>query len=95
MAIWYKQGVFGDLTTETSEGMRKTERLYAANKEDVYVTSIRDGAHKPGSFHPHGRAWDMRKGNVSVNDHKKELGKNFDVIDEADHRHVEYDPKWF
>jgi len=30
---------------------------------------------------------------ISIKDIKKELGKNFDVIKESNHIHVEYDPK--
>ena len=77
--------------------MRLTEKLYAKYKQDVYVTSKRDGSHSPGSFHPHGRAWDMRTGGVPLKEHKKILGDNFDVLDHGlpKHRHIEYDPKPF
>lgn len=93
MCIWYKQGVYGELTPETAEGLRKTERLYANGGDDVYVTSIRDSSHGPGSFHPHGRAWDMRPGKISREELQSYLGAKFQVIDESNHRHVEYDPK--
>ena len=91
--IWYKQGVFGELQPRAAEGLRKTERLYSANREDVFVTSIKDGSHGAGSFHPSGLAWDQRIGNVSKVEHQKALGKEFQVIDEATHRHIEYDPQ--
>lgn len=93
MTIWYKQGVFGQLQPEAIEGLRQTDKLYAVNKEDVFVTSIQDGTHSPGSFHMVGMAWDQRKGVVSKESHQRFLGQNFQVIDESDHRHVEYDPK--
>lgn len=93
MTTWYKQGVFGKLIPPAANGLRLTERLYAQHGEDVFVTSIRDGTHMPGSFHPIGRAWDMQPRNVSKEAHKAALGSDFDVVDESDHRHVEYDPK--
>lgn len=93
MAVWFKQGVFGELRPEAAEGLRRTERLYAARGEQVYITSIREGTHSPGSFHPQGAAFDMRPGSVLAKDHKAALGPDFDVVDEPTHRHVEYDPK--
>ena len=93
MTIWYKQGVYGDLSPDAAEGLRLTERLYTDNGEDVFITSIRDGSHMAGSYHVIGRAFDMRKGKISLKDHQKKLGKKFQVIDEATHRHVEYDPR--
>jgi hypothetical protein len=93
MAIWYKQGVFGTLQSKSVDGLRKTERLYATHGEDVFVTSIQDGTHGAGSFHVSGLAWDMRKGDVLIADHKECLGTDFQIIDESNHRHVEFDPQ--
>ena len=93
MTIWYKQGVYGDLTAETSEGLRQVEKLYAEMGKDVYVTSIRDGSHMAGSFHPHGRAWDMRKLGVFIADIRRVLARGFDVVGHSRHYHIEYDPK--
>jgi len=92
VSIWYKQGVFGTLQPCAIEGLRKTERLYALRGEDVFVTSLQDGTHGAGSFHVSGRAWDMRPGKVSKEDHQCTLGTEFQVIDEANHRHIEFDP---
>jgi hypothetical protein len=92
MSIWYKQGVFGSLQPCAEEGLRKTERLYSLEGEDVFVTSLRDGAHCAGSFHISGRAWDMRKGSISKDKHQLVLGSDFQVIDEGNHRHIEFDP---
>lgn len=97
MTIWYKQGVFGELSPQAAKGLRLTEKLYARLGKDVYVTSVRDGSHMAGSFHTTGDAWDMRQSDVPREQHRDMLGKDFDIIDHGDgnnfHRHVEYDPK--
>jgi hypothetical protein len=94
MAIWYKQGVYGELILATSEGLRKVEKLFAKYGLDVFVTSKRDGSHMPGSFHPHGRAFDIRKHHkITKTMLKKALGDNFDVVEHKTHFHIEHDPK--
>lgn len=93
MATWYKQGVFGRLQPEASEGLRITEKVYASCREELYITSLQEGTHSVGTLHTDGRAWDMRKGNVKKEVLQKALGDDFDVVDESNHRHVEYDPK--
>lgn len=58
--------------------------------------------HKFGSLHYSGRAFDFRTSTLpspaSVQDviamARIRLGPEFDVVMEADHGHVEYDPKW-
>jgi len=52
------------------------------------------------SLHYADRAIDLRSGYLSnearesvVLALKRELGKDFDVVDEGDHIHIEYDPK--
>lgn len=74
----------------------------AYNDEDymLVLTSGKDGKHKVGSLHDLGRAGDFRSRHVVpeimkriVARVKRELGKDFDVILEPDHLHVEHDPK--
>jgi len=67
---------------------------------EVTLTSGKDGKHSDRSLHYEGNADDFRKRDVSPNDYililaevKRKLGKDYDVIDEATHMHVEYDPK--
>ena len=63
----------------------------------VVVTSISDGVHKPTSLHYWGKAVDLRVWGIEVIHAatllKEELGKDYDVVVERDHIHVEYDPK--
>ena len=94
MATWIKQGVYGRLRCEAAEGLRKIERFHALRGKDLFITSICEGTHSAGSLHPMGLAWDMRPcKEISIKDIKKELGKDFDVVKESNHIHVEYDPK--
>lgn len=99
MEVLYKQGVMGDLQPKAAEGLRQCAKFWALENQDVMVvTSIRDGTHGYASFHPSGRAFDLRLP-VNVNFKqfverlKKYLGNDFDVVLENDHIHTEYDPK--
>jgi len=93
MSTWFKQGVYGQLTREAAEGFRKMDKLYAKEGKDLYITSIRESTHGPGTRHHMGDAWDQQKRGVGKKKCKAVLGKDFDVVDEHNHRHIEYDPK--
>jgi len=93
MSTWYKEGVYGELQPAAAEGLRRVKKLYASNYKDVLITSVREGTHSEGSFHPLGLAWDMRQNGVLIADIKRVLGKDFDVVKESNHIHIEYDPK--
>lgn len=69
-------------------------------KMDAVITAIFDGGHMIGSKHYEGKAFDMRKSNFSETERKEffreltiELGSDFDVVEEATHFHIEFDPK--
>lgn len=92
MATWYKEGVFGELLPEAMEGLRQVKKLFAAQGEDLYITSVREGTHGPSSFHPSGRAWDMRpNAKIPATSIKRQLGDAFDVVDEGNHVHIEWE----
>ena len=73
------------------------ERLYNEQAQALVVTSITDGQHKVGSMHYAGRAVDLRLPTTPaarmIEQLAGRLGADYDVILEADHIHVEYDPK--
>jgi len=64
------------------------------------ITSGLDGVHGKGSLHPKGKALDFRtndwpqgKAEWITAEIIKALGKQYDVVYEGDHLHVEFDPK--
>lgn len=94
MATLYKEGVCGDLTREAYNAKRVIERMAGSHGEDLIITSKRDGAHSDGSLHPQGDAFDFRPlKTVTIADIHKALGLDYDIINESNHWHAEYDPK--
>lgn len=73
--------------------------VYAARGggSDLMITSGVEGTHMVGSLHYKGLAVDLRMpsaNRTAVRDALADaLGPQFDVILEADHVHLEYDPK--
>lgn len=71
-----------------------------SHQGDLVITCTKDGGHCPRSLHPEGRAVDIRTRDLgpeaaSAMERRCDyflspLG--FDVVLEADHLHVEYDP---
>lgn len=75
--------------------------------DTVMVTSANDSVHSYGSLHYRGEAWDIRttgggpnapgqiisgEADVWAAAIRKGLGQGWDVVDEGDHIHIEYDP---
>lgn len=82
-------------------GLRVAESVYKglAGRE-LTVTSISDGVHKKGSKHYVGMAADLRINDLLpglaeqiVEALSEQLERDFDIVLEADHIHLEYDPK--
>jgi hypothetical protein len=75
------------------------------NCQEGVITSTYEGTHSVGSLHYQNRAFDMRlpvrllESEVisDLDDFvvglRKKLGKDFDVVKESTHIHIEYDPK--
>ena len=90
-----------DLTPQILIGVMIAWAIYAALGANEFVlTSVNDGTHSPKSLHRFGYAVDIRiwvlTGAKRVMAQRKiadALGKDFDVILEKDHMHIEYDPK--
>jgi hypothetical protein len=92
MTVWIKQGVIGDLQTVAQKGLGRVAHAYEGHGKDLYVTSIRESNHSPGSLHYIGLAFDIRPG-LDLDLIKTVLGPQWDVVNESDHIHCEYDPK--
>ena len=85
------------LKREIRRALPKIEKVYKSYGYQLIITSTYEGNHGAGSLHYADDAVDTRGvkeflGNV-VNDLREGLGSDYDVVSEADHIHVEYDPK--
>lgn len=84
-------------------GLLVADRVYEAHGIDMVITAGSDGRHSPGSLHYLGLAADIRTNNVLPGQLesiliglKDALGgehSEFDVVNENDHLHIEYQPK--
>jgi len=101
----FKPGVeLGELLSPQAVlGMLVAAQIYGAHllATECVVTSVADGKHGTNSLHYKGRAFDLRTRDIPIAIRPtlfadlcarlRPLG--FDVIDEEDHFHCEYDPK--
>lgn len=93
-----KPGVrcFG-IRAELVFGLQIVAHVYAAFDFDCVVTSIMEGTHSRASLHYTGVAADLRlppsRAVELVAALQAALGEDFDVVLEADHIHVEFQPK--
>jgi hypothetical protein len=78
----------------------KIERVLGEYGFELTITAGTDGQHGPHSLHYQGLAIDFRTREISpgqqvkvYRDIKLALGNDFDVVQEADHGHAEYDPQ--
>lgn len=77
--------------------LNKLVAIYGPYGYDLIITSAYEGTHSPSSLHYSNEAVDVD----DPPDHKEEitrkikdsLGRDFDVVLESDHIHIEYDPK--
>ncbi|MCI0349105.1 MAG: hypothetical protein L0Z53_06730 [Acidobacteriales bacterium] len=73
------------------------ESIYRDRGTRLVVTSLIDGAHSVGSLHYAGAAADLRlppdNAPAVVTLLKEALGADYDVVLEADHIHLEFQPK--
>lgn len=73
--------------------------LYHQYEQVLVVTEISGGTHKTGSLHYKGYAADLRTRDFPawqlphvLDAIQLELGHDWDIIQETDHFHIEYDP---
>jgi hypothetical protein len=91
------------ITPETVLGVLVAAQVYHDHGVPLVLTSVRDGKHMEGSMHYIGAAVDCRlpsrytgetRDDVRIrNELAEALGPQFDVLLEADHIHLEFDPK--
>lgn len=96
-----KKGVnFSNMHEKIWGAVPKIATVFEGVHVPFVITAGRDGKHKIGSLHYAGRAIDIRSRDLStdaikvsvLNDLKRVLGDEYDVLFEGDHYHVEYDP---
>lgn len=78
-----------------------TYTVLANHGYDFVITSGRDGKHMAESLHYTGYAFDFRTNKILDSlrsrvfaDLRESLGPEFDVVQEKDHGHVEWDPDY-
>lgn len=94
-----KPGVKLHPSTAWAAGMPIVREVFRDFGYTATITSGRDGKHMTGSLHYSGQAFDFRSRDIASADlHHlvatlaEALGKEFDVVLESDHIHVEFDP---
>ena len=79
------------------QGLWLLEHLYALEEQNLVITHTFDGQHKEGSLHFKNRAFDMlppgKEGPLIFRQAREMLGRDYDLLNEVDHWHLEYDPK--
>ena len=96
----FKDGVTVTFTPEVNHILETAEWTFQANGYSCVCTSGTDGKHMTGSKHYEAQAVDLRSFHVSqemlpkiVSELKERLGKDYDVVLEKDHLHIEHDAK--
>lgn len=87
------------LTPHALLGLVQVALVFMMHDRPCIVTSVTDGRHSRGSLHHTGEAFDVRRrhlGPVELNaivpSLRRALGPEWDVVVEATHIHLEYDP---
>lgn len=92
------QGVdISRLNREIRRALGIVEKIYAENSEELIITSTFEGMHSARSLHYGNDAFDMRyplkfSGTI-IGGVRRAVGPEYDLVEEDDHIHLEYDPK--
>ena len=85
------------LNRKARRGLGVVAAVFAEFNYEAIVTSTYEGNHSPRSLHYANDAFDVRlppDGVVKiVLELRERLGKDFDVVLEKDHIHIEHDPE--
>ena len=99
--LFLKEGVsINGVKPEIIHAMHVAKDVWAAFNKDFTVTSVTDGKHGVNSLHYVGYAFDSRFTNLTDSQRikakemlVKALGDEYDIVMEADHLHLEYQPE--
>ena len=70
--------------------------VWGIENQELVITSAYEGNHSESSLHYCNEAVDIRsweKAGKVRDEIKRKLGRDYDVVVEPDHIHIEYDPK--
>ena len=70
--------------------------VFKIERKELVITSTYEGNHSEGSLHYANLAVDIQRaanGNTVKNGLQDKLGRDYDVVLEPTHIHIEYDPK--
>ena len=85
------------LNREPRRSLPIVAAVFKAFGEEMVITSTFEGTHGDGSLHYADDAYDVREPKkdaaIVMMQIKSGLGSDYDVLLEADHIHIEYDPK--
>lgn len=88
------------LNPEIRRTLTVLSKIYKVRAEqEIIITSTYEGNHLPSSLHYHNDAIDLRwpegeaRRKELINRIREAVGKDFDVVPELNHIHIEYDPK--
>lgn len=85
------------LNREIRRALQIVSDILDSHGQEIVITSTYEGNHGAGSLHYCDDAVDVRDPEPFIHDFenkvKDALGPDFDVVDEHDHIHIEYDPK--
>ena len=103
--IHLKEGVvIGEMKPQLLDALLTIGRVFDKFNYTLVITSLSDGKHmgngSGNSLHPRGYAADLRSRDMRVadvgivrNEMSRALGPAYQVVLEADHIHLEYDPQ--
>jgi len=73
------------------------DKIFSSYNEEAVITSTYESDHVPSSLHYNDDAYDVRRPGKHVHEIlpaiKDRLGRHYDIVLEAEHIHIEYDPK--
>ena len=87
--------VWTDIHPKIEQVLPGVEAIFQKFGVEAVITSGRDGKHMTGSKHYEGKAFDLRTWHVIdaiAKQLRAYLGKDYDVVVESDHIHVEVNP---
>ena len=99
--IHLKEGVTtAGVQPQLLDGILSLVEVYLQYNLVLVVTALTDGVHHAGSLHYRGYAADLRTRTVPawqlphlLDAVQRKLGYDWDVVQEVDHFHIEYDPQ--